>query len=110
MAWNRRRSGVLAVLFAWCLIVGASGIVIERLFLSRLYHLDHLYGLLLTFGLALIIEGVFRKNFGSSGLGASIRGAHAAERRSLVRVEAVAEDQQFRGAAHECGRPSDWFS
>src|SRR5258707_9303829 len=50
------------------LIVGASGIVIERLFLSRLYHLDHLYGLLLTFGLALIIEGIFRKYFGSSGL------------------------------------------
>ena len=40
--------------------------VIERLFLSRLYHLDHLYGLLLTFGLALIIEGVFRQRFGIS--------------------------------------------
>ncbi len=50
------------------LIVGAFGIVIERLFLSRLYHLDHLYGLLLTFGLALIIEGVFRQRFGISGL------------------------------------------
>jgi branched-chain amino acid transport system permease protein len=40
----------------------------ERLFLRHLYHLDHLYGLLLTFGLALIIEGVFRKQFGSTGL------------------------------------------
>jgi branched-chain amino acid transport system permease protein len=50
------------------IIVGASGIVIERLFISRLYHLDHLYGLLLTFGLALIIEGLFRRQFGSSGL------------------------------------------
>ncbi|HLT76030.1 MAG TPA: branched-chain amino acid ABC transporter permease [Ferrovibrio sp.] len=50
------------------IIVGATGIVMERLFLRRLYHLDHLYGLLLTFGLALIIEGVFRKQFGSSGL------------------------------------------
>jgi branched-chain amino acid transport system permease protein len=50
------------------LVVGAFGIVIERLFLSRLYHLDHLYGLLLTFGLALIIEGVFRQRFGISGL------------------------------------------
>ena len=50
------------------LIVGATGIVLERLLLSRLYHLDHLYGLLLTFGLALIIEGLFRKNYGSSGL------------------------------------------
>jgi branched-chain amino acid transport system permease protein len=49
-------------------IVGATGIVLERLFLSRLYHLDHLYGLLLTFGLALIIEGLFRKQYGSSGL------------------------------------------
>jgi branched-subunit amino acid ABC-type transport system permease component len=36
-----------------------SGIVIERLLISRLYHLDHLYGLLLTFGLALIIQGLF---------------------------------------------------
>jgi len=49
-------------------VVGASGIVIERLFLQWLYQLDHLYGLLLTFGLALIIEGVFRNYFGSSGL------------------------------------------
>jgi branched-chain amino acid transport system permease protein len=50
------------------IIVGAIGIVIERLFLQWLYKLDHLYGLLLTFGLALIIEGVFRQRFGSSGL------------------------------------------
>jgi len=49
------------------LIVGASGIVIERLMLSRLYQLDHLYGLLLTFGLALVIQGVFRNEYGSSG-------------------------------------------
>jgi branched-chain amino acid transport system permease protein len=50
------------------LIIGALGVVLERAFLSRLYHLDHLYGLLLTFGLALIAEGLFRKQFGSSGL------------------------------------------
>jgi branched-chain amino acid transport system permease protein len=50
------------------LVVGATGIVVERLFLRWLYQLDHLYGLLLTFGLALIIEGVFRNFFGSSGL------------------------------------------
>src|SRR5262245_24683007 len=50
------------------IIVGATGVVIERLMISRLYHLDHLYGLLLTFGLALIIEGLFRQQFGSSGL------------------------------------------
>jgi branched-chain amino acid transport system permease protein len=50
------------------IVVGAIGIVLERAFLKRLYHLDHLYGLLLTFGLALIIEGLFRQRFGSSGL------------------------------------------
>jgi len=50
------------------ILVGITGIILERLLLSRLYHLDHLYGLLLTFGLALIIEGLFRKQFGSSGL------------------------------------------
>ncbi|EHL98185.1 branched-chain amino acid ABC transporter, permease protein [Acetobacteraceae bacterium AT-5844] len=50
------------------LIVGAFGMVLEKLLISRLYKLDHLYGLLLTFGLALIIEGVFRNQFGSSGL------------------------------------------
>ena len=50
------------------IIVGATGIVIERLLLSRLYTLDHLYGLLLTFGLALVIEGLFRQQYGISGL------------------------------------------
>jgi branched-chain amino acid transport system permease protein len=50
------------------IVIGAIGVVIERLFLQRLYRLDHLYGLLLTFGLALIIEGVFRNYFGASGL------------------------------------------
>jgi branched-chain amino acid transport system permease protein len=50
------------------LVVGVTGIIVERLFLRWLYQLDHLYGLLLTFGLALIIEGVFRNFFGSSGL------------------------------------------
>ncbi|HXF87960.1 MAG TPA: branched-chain amino acid ABC transporter permease [Xanthobacteraceae bacterium] len=50
------------------IVVGLTGIVIERLFLQWLYKLDHLYGLLLTFGIALIIEGVFRNYFGSSGL------------------------------------------
>jgi branched-chain amino acid transport system permease protein len=50
------------------IVVGLIGVVIEKLFLRWLYKLDHLYGLLLTFGLALIIEGVFRNFFGSSGL------------------------------------------
>jgi branched-chain amino acid transport system permease protein len=47
--------------------VGITGIVIERTMLSKLYKLDHLYGLLLTFGLALIIQGVFTNYYGSSG-------------------------------------------
>ena len=50
------------------LIVGAFGVVLEKLFISKLYKLDHLYGLLLTFGLALIIEGLARNEFGSSGM------------------------------------------
>jgi branched-chain amino acid transport system permease protein len=50
------------------LVVGLTGILIEKCFLRWLYQLDHLYGLLLTFGLALIIEGIFRNYFGSSGL------------------------------------------
>src|SRR3954454_13518639 len=49
------------------LVVGALGVVVERTLLKRLYKLDPLYGLLLTFGLALIAEGVFRDQFGVSG-------------------------------------------
>jgi branched-chain amino acid transport system permease protein len=48
--------------------VGVVGMVLERFLLKRLYSLDHLYGLLLTFGLGLIIQGLFRNSFGSSGL------------------------------------------
>src|SRR6476620_8983004 len=63
----------LGMNYWWALVVaplavGATGVVIERFMLSKLYKLDHLYGLLLTFGLALIIEGVFRNEFGSAGL------------------------------------------
>ena len=50
------------------IIVGAFGLVLERTVIRRLYGLDHLYGLLLTFGLALVIEGLFRNEYGSSGL------------------------------------------
>ena len=50
------------------IVLGLVGVVIERTMLSRLYQLDHLYGLLLTFGLALMLEGVFRHYYGSSGL------------------------------------------
>jgi branched-chain amino acid transport system permease protein len=63
----------LGVGYWWSLLiapiaVGAIGMLIERTMLSRLYKLDHLYGLLLTFGLALVIQGLFRNEFGSSGL------------------------------------------
>ena len=50
------------------ILVGAIGVVIERTMLARLYKLDHLYGLLLTFGLALMIQGYFRNEYGSTGL------------------------------------------
>ena len=57
----------------WALVVApigvaTTGIIIERLMISRLYKLDHLYGLLLTFGLALVIEGTFQHEFGSAGM------------------------------------------
>jgi branched-chain amino acid transport system permease protein len=48
--------------------VGVLGVALERLTLKRLAGLDHLYGLLLTFGLALVIQGLFRNQFGASGL------------------------------------------
>jgi branched-chain amino acid transport system permease protein len=50
------------------LLVGVFGVLIERLLLRHLYKLDHLYGLLLTFGLTLLIEGFFRSFYGVSGL------------------------------------------
>ena len=49
------------------LTVGLLGIVVERLFLRRLYGLDPLYGLLMTFGLALVVEGMLHQFFGASG-------------------------------------------
>jgi len=51
------------------IIVGAFGVLIERFLLRWIYKLDHLYGLLLTLGLSLLIEGVFRSIYGVSGLG-----------------------------------------
>ena len=48
-------------------VVGATGVLIERTMLARLYKLDHLYGLLFTFGVTLLLEGVFRSFFGVSG-------------------------------------------
>jgi branched-chain amino acid transport system permease protein len=72
--------GYWAALVIVPILIGATGIVIERLFLQRLRKLDHLYGLLLTFGLALIIEGLFRNYYGSSGqpydMPDALRGGH----------------------------------
>ncbi len=56
-----------AALFLAPLIVGILGMVIERVFLKHLYKLDEIYGLLLTFGLTLIAEGIFRELYGVSG-------------------------------------------
>ncbi|HYH36716.1 MAG TPA: branched-chain amino acid ABC transporter permease [Azospirillum sp.] len=57
----------LALLLA-PVLVGLFGVALEKTLLSRLYKLDHLYGLLLTFGIALMLEGAFRHQFGSSGM------------------------------------------
>jgi len=54
------------------LLVALVGVLIEKFLLKHLYHLDHLYGLLLTFGLTLILEGVFRSFFGVSGMSYSV--------------------------------------
>ena len=56
-----------AALFLAPLVVGVLGMVIERVFLKHLYKLDEIYGLLLTFGLTLIAEGIFRELYGVSG-------------------------------------------
>lgn len=58
-----------AMLILAPLVVGAFGVLIERFLLRWIYKLDHLYGLLLTLGLSLLIEGVFRSIYGVSGLG-----------------------------------------
>lgn len=53
-------------------IVGCFAVLVERFFLRRLEGLDHLYGLLFTFGLAIAVEGIFRDRFGSAGLSYSV--------------------------------------
>jgi branched-chain amino acid transport system permease protein len=68
MLLNYAGIGYFPALILAPLIIGVFGIVLERLVISRLYKLDHLYGLLLTFGLALVIQGLFRNYYGSSGL------------------------------------------
>jgi branched-chain amino acid transport system permease protein len=68
MLLNYTGIGYFPALILAPLIVGVFGIVLEKTVISRLYKLDHLYGLLLTFGLALVIQGLFRNYYGSSGL------------------------------------------
>ena len=67
------------MLFVAPLLVGVFGIIIEKTMLRWLYKLDHLYGLLLTFGVTLMLEGVFRSFYGVSGqpysVPAALRGA-----------------------------------
>ena len=75
VAWfllNKAGLGYWWALVVAPIAVGVFGALIERTMLKQLYKLDHLYGLLLTFGLALIIQGLFRNEFGSSGLPYSI--------------------------------------
>ncbi|MGK6307103.1 branched-chain amino acid ABC transporter permease [Variovorax sp. DT-64] len=68
MAMNYFGINYWVMLVAAPIIVGLFGVVIERLLLRWIYKLDHLYGLLLTLGLTLLIEGVFRSVYGVSGL------------------------------------------
>lgn len=68
MLLNYAGIGYFPALILAPLIIGAFGLVLEKTIISRLYKLDHLYGLLLTFGLALVIEGLFRNAYGSSGM------------------------------------------
>ncbi len=68
LAMSRFNVNYWVMLVAAPLIVGLFGIVIERLLLRWIYKLDHLYGLLLTLGLTLLIEGSFRSLYGVSGL------------------------------------------
>ncbi len=71
VAWallNYLDIGYFPALILAPLIVGVFGVILEKTIISRLYKLDHLYGLLLTFGLSLVIEGLFRNAYGSSGM------------------------------------------
>ena len=69
MAMNYFGISYWVMLIVAPLVVGVFGVIIERLLLRWIYKLDHLYGLLLTLGLTLLIEGAFRSVYGVSGLG-----------------------------------------
>ncbi len=99
----------LGLNYWWALVlaplaVGATGVVVERLMLSKLYKLDHLYGLLLTFGLALIIQGAFRHEFGSAGLPYSIPESLAGRHQPRLHVPAQVPRLGDRGFAHRLRR------
>jgi branched-chain amino acid transport system permease protein len=68
MLLNYAGIGYFPALILSPILIGLFGIFLEKTIISRLYKLDHLYGLLLTFGLALVIQGLFRNYYGSSGL------------------------------------------
>jgi len=71
LAWfllNQLGLGYWWALLIVPVVLAVFGVLIERLMLKHLYKLDHLYGLLLTFGLALILEGIFTNKFGSAGM------------------------------------------
>lgn len=70
VAWyllSKMGLGYWWTLFAAPLLVGLAGVIIEKTLLKRLYRMDHLYSLLLTFGIALMLEGLFRHIFGAAG-------------------------------------------
>ena len=69
MAMNYLGIGYWWMLILAPLVVGVFGVLIERFLLRWIYKLDHLYGLLLTLGLSMLIEGLFRSMYGVSGLG-----------------------------------------
>lgn len=68
MLLNYLGIGYFPALIVAPILVGAFGILLERTLIKHMYKLDHLYGLLLTFGMALVIEGLFRNYYGSSGM------------------------------------------
>ena len=85
------------------LIVGAFGALVERSMLSRLYKLDHLYGLLFTFGLALTLEGLFRWQFGASGQPYAAPPALTGGERAEQPCAACAQDDRVVGMQHGRG-------
>jgi branched-chain amino acid transport system permease protein len=102
----------LGIGYWWMLVlaplcVGLIGIAIERLMLQWLYKLDHLYGLLLTFGLALMIEGLFRDLYGVAGQPYSI--PEELSRGLQPRLHVPAEVSGLGGRRLAVGLPATWY-